>query len=542
MNAFQALVAVPYNFVRGIVLFCAALGILTAAAAPVTDGQPKKGGTLHLWEQTELRSLDPAIAYDAESGPIVRLLFRGLLDYDNGANIVPGQVKDWNISPDGMTYTFHLLPGVRFADGTEVEAEDYVFTLERLINPVTSSPGQGFYTIIQGSPEFMAGKTNHVSGLQAPDKLTLIIRLQKPAYTFRYALAMTFAAAEPRAIVSRYGKDFQSHLIGSGPYRLSEWRRGVRSRMVRNLYYTGPDGYVDRVDVMVGGDDATATMMLERNEIDFIDRASPVEAVRFERDPRLRSWLVLMPVVGTDYVFMNTEMKPFDNVLVRRAVNYAVNKPRLVKLAGGFYTVANGVVPPAMPWTNSSLPVYNYDPEKSRELLREAGYPNGLKTSIEYIADGPVFTRLAEGIQQDLAQVGIDASLKPVNFAAFMDQVESRGQVPFGVWGWFQDYPDPSDFLDVLFNGGYITESDCNNTFFYNNPGVNRLLNSATQSQDPEERTRIFREAEDAILKDAPLAPLTHDVLPVLFNPRVHGVQPHPVWLWRYEWMWLDPQ
>lgn len=542
MKEFPALLAVPYNPVRGVVLFCVMVGVLMSVAASAADAQPKRGGTLHLWTQTELRSFDPAIAYDAESGPIVRLLFRGLLDYDNGANIVPGQVKDWNISPDGITYTFHLLPGVRFADGTEVEAQDYVFTFERLINPVTSSPGQGFFTIIQGAPEFITGKTNHVGGLQAPDKLTLIIRLQKPTFTFRYVLAMTLASAEPRGLVSRYGKNFQSHLVGSGPYRLSEWRRGVRTRLVRNPYYTGPDGYVDRVDIMVGGDDATAIMMLERNELDFIDRAGPVESVRFERDPRLRSWQVRMPVVGTDYLFMNTEMKPFDNVLVRRAVNYAINKPRLVKLTGGFYTVANGVVPPSMPWTNSSLPTYSYDPEKSRELIREAGYPNGLKTSVEYIADSPTFARLAQGIQQDLAQVGIDASLKPVNFAVFMDQVQSRGQAPLGVWGWFQDYPDPSDFLDVLFNGEYITESDCNNVFFYNNLKVNQLLDSAMQSQDLGERTRIFREAEDAILEDAPLAPLTHDVMPVLFNPRVHGVQPHPVWLWRFEWMWLDPQ
>jgi len=520
-------------------LFCLVAGI--SAGAPFADTQPKRGGTLHLWEPTDLRSLDPAIAYDSESEPIVRLLFRGLLDYDGGANIVPGQVKDWNLSPDGKTYTFHLLPGVRFADGTEVEALDYVFTFERLINPATSSPGQGFFTVIQGASEFVAGKTNHVSGLEAPDRLTLIIRLQKPTFTFRYVLAMPFAAAEPRELVSRYGKNFQSHLIGSGPYRLAEFRRGVRWRMVRNPYYTGPDGYVDGVDIMFGGDNATATMMLEKNELDMVE-ASPVEGVRFEHDPQLHSWLVRVPVIGTDYLFMNTEMKPFDNVLVRRAVNYAVNKPRLVKLTGGFYSVANGMVPPAMPWTNSALPIYDYDPEKSRALLREAGYSYGLKTSIEYIADSATFTRLAQGIQQDLAQVGIDASLKPVNFAVFMVQVESRKQVPFGVWGWFQDYPDPSDFLDVLFNGANITEADCNNVFFYNNPRVNQILNSATQSQDSAKRVRLFAEAEEAILKDAPVAPLTHAVMPVIFNPRVHGVHTHPVWLWRFEWMWLEPQ
>jgi oligopeptide transport system substrate-binding protein len=524
----------------GLALFCTVLAVSTTAGAPVPAAQPGRGGTLHLIEPTDLRSLDPAIAYDSESQPLVRLLFRGLLDYDDGSGLVPAQAKDWNISPDGETYTFHLRPGVRFANGREVEAQDYVFSFERVLNPATSSPGQGFFMNIQGAPEFVAGKAAHVSGLRAPDKRTLIIQLQAPLFTFRYVLAMTFAAAEPREVVQRYGKDFQYHLIGSGPYCLSEWRRGIQWRLVRNPYYTGPDGYVNAVDIMIGGDITTETMMLERGEVDRV-LASPAEAVRFERDPRLRTWLVRAPMVNTDYLFMNTEMKPFDNVLVRRAVNYAINKVRLVRLDGGFASVANGIVPPSMPWSNPGLPYYDYDPEKARVLLREAGYPNGFPTTLGYMEDAPFYVRLAQGIQQDLQQVGIDASLNPVNSAAFLVKASSRRQIPFGVWGWFQDYPDPSDFLDVLFNGRYITDTDCNNVSFYNNPRVNRPLDQAMSSMNPDERTRLFRQAEDLIMRDAPWVPLDHEVVPLLYNPRVHGAQPHPVWGWRYEWMWLDP-
>jgi ABC-type transport system substrate-binding protein len=241
-------------------------------------------------------------------------------------------------------------------------------------------------------------------------------------------------------------------------------------------------------------------------------------------------------------VFMNTEMKPFNNVLVRRAVNYAINKTRLVRLTGGFATVANGIVPPAMSWTNPGVLRYDYNPQKARAMLHEAGYPDGFKTTLAYMQDNPIFVRLAEDIQQDLQQVGIDASLRPANSAAFDIEASSRHQVPCGVWGWLQDYPDPSDFLDVLFNGEHITDTDCNNVSFYNNPNVNRLLDQAMQSMNPNERTRLFREVEDDIMRDAPWAPLIHEVYPVLYNPRVHGTQPHPVWLWRYEWMWLDPQ
>jgi ABC-type transport system substrate-binding protein len=517
------------------------LTLLCLVLAVSASGAPIRGGTLRLAVAADFRSLDPAIAYDLESIPVTRLLFRGLLEYDDGVNLIPGQASDWNISPDGKTYTFHLKPGVKFANGREVEADDYVFSFERILNPATDSPGQSFFTDIAGASEFAAGKTNHVSGLSAPDKRTLIIRLQKPLYTFRYVLAMTFATVVPRDVVQQYGKDFPSHLVGSGPYKLTEWRRGIRLHLVRNPYYTGPDGYVDAVDIQIIPDDATGTMMLERNEVDWV-WAGPPEASLFARDPRRRSWLVGVPTVGTDYVFMNTEMKPFDNPLVRQAVNFAINKERLVKLTGGLATVADGIVPPAMSWTNTSLPHYNYDPEKARALLRQAGYTNALKVPLAYLQDQPVFVRLAAGIQQDLDQAGFDVSLRPANFTAFDYEATTRHQTPFAVWGWYQDYPDPSDFLDVLFNGRNITDTDCNDTTFYNNPEVNSILDQAAASMDEEERTQLYQKAETLIMRDAPWAPLEHEIIPLLYNPRVHGTQPHPVWSWRYEWMWLDPQ
>ena len=523
-------------------LLCALLALSVAQGAPASADQPKRGGTLRLWEPTDLRTLDPAIAYDTASEPVVRLLFRGLLEYDDGVNLVPGQAQDWNISLDGKTYTFHLRPGIRFSNGREVEAEDYVYTLQRILSPAIASPGQGFFTAIAGAQAFVDGKATNVTGLSAPDKHTLIIRLQQPLFTFRYSLAMTFADVVPRDIARRYGKEnFQYHLVGTGPYLLAEWRRGVRWRLARNSYYTGPDGYVDAVDIMVGGDATTATMMLERNELDQV-QATPADAVRFERDPKLRSWLVPVSTANTDYIFMNTEMPPFDNVLVRRAVNYAINKARLTRLTGDFAIVAHGIVPPAMSWTNASLTQYDYDPDQARALLRQAGFPNGFKTKFSFMGDSPTFPRLAQDIQQDLSQVGIDAAMDPINSAVFDESACTRHKLPFGTWGWFQDYPDPSDFLDVLFNGRYIVESDCNDVAFYNSTNVNQVLDQADASLDSAERTRRYRHAEDLIMRDAPWVPLMHEVLPMVYSPRVHGTQPHPVWLWRYEWMWLDLQ
>jgi len=521
-------------------LLCAVSNTATfASETPIVT--PRRGGTLHLASPSDIQSLDPAIAYDTFSWPLVRLLFGQLLDYDDATGLVTAQAKDWNISPEGRTYTFHLCPGVRFANGREVEAADYVFAFERILSPKTGSPGQTFFLDIKGAQEFVDGKATHVAGLRAPDKATLIIELKAPRFTFRYVLAMPFASVVPREVVQQYGNDFQYHLIGSGPYRLTECRRGVSWRLERNPYYQGTDGFVDAVEVMIGCDQTTMTMMLERGEIDQVASASPAQAIQFKRDPRLRSWLTLVDVVETDYLFMNTEMKPFDDVRVRQAVNYAINRERLPKLAGGFATAAHGIVPPSMPWSNPDLPRYEFSPEKARALLREAGYPHGFKTELWCQTDVPILVRLAEGIQQDFRQVGIQAELKPVNSAAFFEKAGTPHQIPFGISSWFQDYPDPSDFLDALLNGERITGTECNNWAFYNNPEVNQCLDAAAKSMNPEERTRLFRQAESLVMQDVPWAPLIHEQYPILYHPRVHGTEPHPVWLYRYERMWLDP-
>ena len=516
-----------------------------ATAALSAAETPKRGGTLRLWNAADWRSFDPAIAFDQYASPFQTLLFRGLLDYDaSGTQLVPDQASDWNISPDGKIYTFHLKPGAKFAHGREVEAEDYVFSLERVLDPKTGSPGQSYFLGIAGAPEFVGlrkrGQAAHVAGLRAPDPRTLVIELAKPDFTFRYVLAMPFAFVLPREVVRQHGADFQYHLIGSGPYRVTEWRRDVRWRFERNPHYSGTDGWVDAVEIMLGGNDWLGVMRVERGELDRVP-ADAVSALRFGRDPRLRSWLHKVSPVRTGYLFLNTEVKPFDDVRVRRAVSHAIDKQRLIKFAGGQAIVANGVVPPSMPWSNPGLPNYEYSPDKARALLREAGLPDGFKTQLWFLSARTIDKRMAEGIQQDLHAVGIELELTGVSQSAFEVKVRTRREAPCGIWGWGQDYPDPSNFLDVLFNGDRITDQDCNNVAFYNSPEVNRRLAVAGDSLDSGERLRLYREIEAMVLRDAPWVPLYHDQIPVIRNPRLHGDVPHPVWLWRYEHMWLEP-
>lgn len=505
--------------------------------ANVPPEAPRRGGTLHLAFDQEFRSLDPAISFDNESVPLTRLLFRGLIDYNDAGNtLLPDQAESWSISPDGRLYTFHLRPGTRFSNGREVEAEDYIFSLERVLDPRTGSQGSTYYLAIKGAQEFIDGRATHVSGLRAPDSRTLVVELAEPQYTFRYVIAMAFTCVVPRDVVRQFGRKFQDHLVGSGPYRLAERRRGILWRMERNPYYTGLDGFVDGIEVMIGPDRTTIAMMIERGEMDLTLAETPAAAA-FKRNSRLRSWLDGFEIACTQSLFLNTEIKPFDNVLVRRAVAHAINKERILRFVGGWGKVARTTVPPSMPWSNPDCPAYDYSPDRARELLTKAGLPSGFKT--EMWAFPGYYGKVAQAIQQDLNEVGIHAEMKVVNFAVFQDSVTRRGQAPCFFWGWTQDYPDPSNFLDVLFNGERITETDSVNRSFYNNPAVNKLLSAAGKSLDAGERTKIFRQAENIIMEDVPWVPVIYPVFPLLHHPRLQNAKPDPSWIWRYEKMWI---
>ncbi len=522
-----------------LVIFIATTSWVNADQKATGAEIPRRGGTLRLWFQSEWRSLDPAIAFDSATIPLARLMFSGLLDYDEQANLIPAQASEWSVSPDGKVYRFMLRPGIRFAHGREVEAEDYVFALERVLNPKTGSPGQSYYSEIQGALEFTRNETNHVSGLRTPDSRTLEIHLTQPSFTFRYVMGMVFAAAVPRELVSAQGDSFQYHLVGSGPYQLDFWRRGVGGRFKRNPHYTGPGAWVEDIVVMIGGDAALAAMMLERGEIDRV-WLDPVSAVRFTRDPKLRTWLGVVDPVTTTYFFMNTEMPPFDNLRVRQAMNYGIDKKRLARFLGGLGAPTDGVVPDTMPWNNPQKPIYEFNPEKSRALLKEAGFTNGFKTTLWYEETRPLEKRAAEVIQQDLSQIGIEVTLMGISAAATGTKLRTRRQAACGLSYWYQDYPDPSNFLDVLLNGTRITDEGCNNMAFYNSALFNQLCAQAAASLNGSERSRLFQEAESVALRDAPWVPLFKERYVIAHHPRLRGTQAHPVWLWQFQQMWLS--
>ncbi len=239
-------------------------------------------------------------------------------------------------------------------------------------------------------------------------------------------------------------------------------------------------------------------------------------------------------------------MAPFDGPSgkrVRQAFNYAIDKERIVKVSNERYTAADGVVPPHMAGYHSRVKGYPYDPEKAKKLLAEAGYPNGLPDPLELWISNESSSgiRIAEVIEQNLADVGVTVKLNAVNYNVFLPAAGMRKKLAFSFSGWYQDYPDPSDFLDVLFSSSVITDTECNNMAFYSSEKADQLMDAGDKETDPERRMRDYEEAEQVIVDDAPVVPLVDSVEIWMRQPWLKGFKLHPVWLVRYEELSISP-
>lgn len=538
------------NFRKALSLGVLFLGLAGAVAGELPQNPsapntpiPKRGGILRLALPTDVNSLDPALAFDAVSQPFLMLLYEGLVEYGEGANLVPGLARDWTVSADRRLYTFHLRSGARFSNGREVEAADFEFALERNLDPKLAGLTESFFEGIAGAKEFRAGQNPHIRGLRAPRRDTLEIELERPDPAFLYILTLPGALVVPHEAVEKFGSAFTAHPVGTGPYVLTQWRRGVNMRFERNPRFTQADRqYLDAIEVVEGGDSALWLMMLERGELDIADIAGmpgipTPDITRIQRSPRWHGLIDSIATASAYYVGLNTELPPFDQLKVRQAMNYAIDKNKLIRLMHNMAVAANGVLPPPMPGFNPGLVGYPYDPAKARQLLAEAGHADGF--SCKLWCPETTIPTVSTAIQYDLAQVGINAQLNLVTLPALSDSTGRRKAVQCYFWGWGQDYPDPSDFLDTLFNGNRITEEGCQNSTFYDNPKVNAMLAEAATCPDPARRLRLYQAVEQTVVTDAPVVPLYFPRQFALHQPWLHGVHLHPVLYYRFERMWI---
>jgi ABC-type transport system substrate-binding protein len=516
----------------GMVLWAALLLLLPS----MTLARPR---VLRIAYTEDPKTLDPTLVMEESNFELMTLLFLPLLDNSNLTNTFPCGARSWSVSPDWRTFEFKLRPEVRFSNGRRVVAADYAYTLERIVDSKTGSMNQGYLLGIQGAAEVKSGATNHLRGIHAPDPDTLVIELDKPDLTFPYAIA-SFAMAMPQEIATKDAAEYARNPACTGPYKVARFKRGNCLSLVPNPYYGGPEPiHFDRIEVRLTLDEATQMMMFERGELDFI-RVPFSQLKRTAQEPGLRQRRDRTQLLNTFFLAMNTEMPPLNDVRIRQAISYAIDRKRRVFERTGWGVVAKGMIPPAMPGYDPDLRGYDYDLPKARALMAQAKPPTPLRLACWYAVTSPFMAALAQGVAADLAEIGIELELNGVTQPVLDEATSHRGRVALALNGWNVSLPDPKDCLGTQFDGRLIEDISLLNTSFYNNPEVNRLLDEASASTDLATRFARYRTVERLVLADAPYAFLYHRQLFVLRQPWVKGPLLDPLWWVRFDRVFLN--
>ncbi|MCQ8781050.1 ABC transporter substrate-binding protein [Mangrovibrevibacter kandeliae] len=507
----------------------AALGIALAAAAPAlaADGQ---GGSITVTYKDDVSTLDPAIGYDWQNFSMIKALFDGLMDYEPGtAKLRPGLAESYDISEDGTVFTFHLRDGVKFHNGRAMTADDVKYSLERTVNPKTQSPGAGFLGSIKGYDEMSGGTADSLSGVKVVDPKTVEITLSRPDATFLSVMALNFSFVVPKEEVEKWGADFGHHPVGTGAFKLTDWTIGQHLTFDRNPdYYREGAPKLDEINFEIGQEPIVSLLRFQNGEIDVPgDGIPPAKFVEVMNNPDLKKLVIEGGQLHTGYVTMNVKMAPFDDVRVRQAVNMAINKARIVQIINNRAVPANQPLPPAMPGYDKSYEGYAYDPEKAKALLAEAGHPDGFETEL-FVANVDPQPRIAQAIQQDLAAIGIKASIQSLAQANVIAAGGAEDQAPMiwsGGMAWIADFPDPSNFYGPILGcagavpGGW-------NWSWYCNADMDKRAAAADAMVDPakaDERAKVWGGIFTDIMKDAPWAPVFNEQRFTLHSARMGG-------------------
>ena len=507
-----------------------------------SSDQPKQGGTLTLSYLTEPSSLDPAIAWNVIDWQIEHDIYQGFLRYapksgDAGTQLIPAlatevpSTANGGISADGKTYTFHLRKGVMFQPpvSREVTAADFKYSFERMMGS-PRAPATSFYMGVVGADQFMAHKATQISGFKVVDDYTIQITLKSPDLSFLNAITMDFCDAVPKEWVDKWGKQFNRHPLGTGPFVFQKWTPGREIVLTRNPdYWEQGKPYLDGIDYQLSFNPSTALLKLERGEVDVLGDGLPTaDLVRVQNDPKLKQQIFSQPLVAISYMFMNVQMKPFDDVKVRQALSWAIDRDKLVKLQGGQAMSLWQFYPKGMPGYQDGKVYYGYDPAKAKQLLADAGYPNGFKTML-YTDNVDPDPKLWTSVQADLAAVGVQAELKTMSNNSYYTQQGMPKTLTVGSFGWWMDFPDPSDWIAPLFGKASAVEGGMNSSFWWS-PQLETMFVQAQKMTDAQARIDKFTAMQEYIATQAPSVPCYQPIQTTMCTETTGGFYLHPVY------------
>ena len=466
-------------------------------------------------------------AYDPAADGSDRLIYSGLVSFDPQLSLTPELASSWDVSPDGKTYTFHMRPEAKFHNGKPVTAQDVVYSWERAADPKTDSHNVLTYLgDIVGVKEMHAGKADHISGLKVIDEHTLQVTIDAAKPYFLLKLTYPTAFVVDRENVES-GPDWYRTPNGTGPYRLARWDSFKSMLYERNDdYYLDPPKIPYVIFQLYTGN---PLRLYESGEID-VSGVGGNDLQRFTSPDEPMSKELLNGVsLCTGMIKFDVKQPPFDDLKVREAFSLAFNRDQYIKIVSeGDALPAIGVMPPGLPGYNPELEGLPYDPERARQLLAQSKYgsadrlpPIVFTTSGNGSNIGSGVSALAQMWQQNL---GITLTVENLDPNKYYDLVRDgqHGQIFGG--GWCADYPDPENFLDALFYTG--AEQNLGN---YSNPEVDKLLEEARTELDVNKRLKLYQQAEQMIVDDAPVIFTEHSLSHVLVKPYLKGYVLTPI-------------
>jgi peptide/nickel transport system substrate-binding protein len=500
---------------------------LAAAALPVasTGFAQGAGKTLVIGIAADPTGLDPEAVENNTSGFIMATIYDSLVRYKPGTvEVEPGLAETWDITPDGLRYTFHLRPGVSFHDGTKLDAHSFIQGIARQLDK--SSPISIYNTgPVEGYEEFTYGA---VTGFKAVGDMSVQFDLKEPSAAFLNSLAMVWNGVVSPAAAAKFGKDYRNNPVGTGPFVFKEYRPRDQLVLEANPSYWRGKPKVDRIVFKIMPDPQAALLAMRRGEVHILADvgAATIPALKNEANVTL----LTQPGLAVCGVSLPTDVKPFDDVRVRRALNLAVDKDAIDKaLFQGMAVPMTSPLPQAQWGFDSGIKGYGYDPEAAKKLLAEAGVQPGFKVELlTYNSPrgyNPAGADLAVAIQGYLKRVGIEAEVRRMDMGAFLSTVRSGKYDGLRMGGWTGDNGDPDNFAGALFNS---KEIPIGNTAHYKNPEVDTLLAEAARTVSHEKRVALYQTIQQKIVADAPWI-FVNSVLQVrAVRKEVHGYQLNP--------------
>ena len=513
------------KIILGIFFFFLSIPILSNGAMEKTakEEEPVWGGTYRRPLESNPKTLDPALSTDIYAVTVIQQVFDGLVQFDKDLNVIPAIAKSWKISPDGLTYTFYLREGVKFHNGREVTGNDFVYSFTRIIDPETQSPAANFLERVLGFKEFREGKTNHVTGLASTGKYMVEVKLSGPYSPFLSILAMNKFKVLPKEEVEKSVIHFGRHPVGTGAFKFVSMKEGEEIVLEANPDYFEGRPYLDKVIFKIFRGSPLEDIFKNFREGILEDTRIPFKEFR---DPtKLKDfYLVRKPILSLRFYGMQIKTKPLHDKKVRQAINFAIDKERISRdVFQGMDSITDRIIPLGMPGSSPAKIPYPYNPNRAKELLVKAGYPGG--KGIPPIAfwsasKAEMTQRELEIVRSNLAEIGIQLQIHyEANWEKFEEMLVSN-KTPMFRYAWYADFPDPDNFLGILFHS-----KSKYNFMAYHHSQVNRLLDKARVERDYLKRMEMYRTIEEMVLEDAPIVPMVNNLFQMAYQPQVRGIE-----------------